>query len=353
MPLVFVGTLPVSGINVGLVSAVVGLNAEVAKLQADLSGLNAALAGQIQVTASFPPNAAGVTAAITGQLNPAAIAASFAGFPAITASANLDLTAKLGIINAQIEVVSEILVPLELGLGAFGIAGWSYAGRAPGFGVALAADTENGFPGFAPDASIEAVIIATENFGSWGSFSESVDTGGTAQDQVAADVENLRFMGFKTGAGWNFGVASVFAKIRLFLAEIEGLAAALEAQIEISLGIGLPDISALLDVGLSIDIGVALDNLINVQTDFGAAITGLQAIIDARLAFIAELNAQLSAGGLAFWTYSGRADGLGASLRDAIQNGVPSGSGPKAVAYGVALAGTASSMGQFGGIFTT
>lgn len=353
MPLVFVGTLPVSGINIGLASAVVGLSAEVTKLQADLSKLDVAVAGQLKVTANFPPNAPLFAAAIGGWLTPVQIAAAFAGFPFISADVNADASAQLGIVQAQITVVLEIVTALELGLGAAAIAGWSYAGRAPGFGNALAEDTENGFPGFAPDAQIEAVIIATESFGSWQSFSEGVDTGGTAEEQAAADLENLRFMGAKTGAGWNLGVASVFARIRLFLLELQGLAATLEAQIQVSLGIGLPPVQALVDFGLEFDVDVLLDNLVNVQTDFDAAITGLTAVIDARLAFIADLNAQLSAGGLAFWTYSGRADGLGASLRDAMLNGVPSGSGPKAVAYGVALAGTASSMGTFGGIFKT
>ena len=110
---------------------------------------------------------------------------------------------------------------------------------------------------------------------------------------------------------------------------------------------------ALVDVGLEFDVGVLLGNLVNVQTDFDVALAGLQAVIDLRLDFIAELNAQLSAGGLAFWTYSGRADGLGASLRDAMLNGVPSGSGPNAVAYGVALTGSVSSMETFGEIFAT
>lgn len=351
MPLVFVGTLPVSGINIGLSSAVIGLSAEVTKLQADLSQLSVGANGQLQVQANFPPNAALFGAAISGWLTPTQIAAAFAGFPSIGASVNVEAAGKLGLINGQIEVVSEIVAPLELGLGAAGIAGWSYAGRAPGFGVALEADTRSGFPGFAPSQIIEAVIIATENFGSWQSFSDSVNTGDSSAEQVEADVANLRFLGAKTGAGWNFGVASLFGRIRLFLDLLEGLAATLEAQIEVSLGIGLPPVGLI--AGVDVDVDVLLDNLVNVQTDFGVEVAGLQAVIDARLAFIAELNAQLSAGGLAFWTYSGRADGLGASLRDATLSGIPSGSGSNAVAYGVALAGSVSSMGSFGEIFLT
>ncbi len=352
------GVLPVSAINVGLVAAVGGLQAEVTKLTADLSELTFGLIAQAQVTLDFPPNPLSIAANITAGLNPLEIAAGLLPTNVLAGGidASLESTIELGVVSIQISAVQQITIPLGIGLDAGGIAGWSYSGPAQGYGIELERATARGFGRFRATDQIVGVVIATESFASWGAFSQGVNTGGSGSIEATEDA-TLNYLGALNGGQWNTGVATLIARIRLLLDELRGIKAALQAQIQVSLGVNLPDVDVLLDAGLDVvaDLGIdgLIDNLINVQTDFGAAISGIEAKIELLLDLIADLSLQLSAGGLAFWTYSGSAAGLGAELRTAIEDGVPSGSGPGASCYGLVLAGTAPSMTAFGTIFKT
>jgi hypothetical protein len=351
MPLTFQGSLPVASINVGLVASLAGLNAELAKLQAEVTALVPAFVAQAQVTVNFPPNPATFAAALTGWLNPVQVAASFASMLVVGADANLDLVVQLGTVTAQVELVALLLAPIELGLAVPGIVGWSYAGRAARFGLELERFASPGFGRFAATTQVRGVVIATESFASWQGFAEGFETGASALAEAVSDV--LTFLGAKGGGAWNIGTATLIARLRLFLAELQALQASLEAQIQVTLGVNLPDVTALVDAGLAVDVSVVLDNLVNVQVDLTAAIGALQVKIDALLALIAELDAQLAFGGLAVWTYEGAAGDIGSALRDAIASGVPGGSGANATAYGVALAGTPGALETFGNIFLT
>jgi hypothetical protein len=216
--------------------------------------------------------------------------------------------------------------------------------------------TETGFGRTAADAQIQAVVIATESLAGWQAFSQSVNTNGTA-NTPATTAARLAFLGELSGRRWNSGVATLAADLDLLVADFRGRKAGLEASALVAVGLNLPDVSVVVDAGLSIvaDIGIdgLLDNMLNVSADITGAIGSVTAQIDAVLSLSASIAAQLSAGGLTFWTYSGTASGLGAALKAELAGGIPGGSGPRAPAYGLALAGTPANMTIFGSIFKT
>lgn len=357
MPLSLVGILPVSAINIGLAASVTGITAQITKLTADISGLTVALAGQVQVAAD-PPSLAGLTLAVTAALDPVSIAASFN--PATLVSASVDVSGSiavdLGLVDAQLAVVVPLGDQLELGLSSGGIAGWSYAGNAAGFGAELARETATGYGRTAGADQVVGIIFATESPSSWGAFSLGFNTGPSATAQPGSDDAELAFMGELSGGQWNTGVLSLFAKLQLFIGELQGIKASLEASAQLALGLNLPDVQAQVDAGLAIVGELGIDGLLgnlSVHADIQGAIDGLNVEIQALLALSASLAVQLSAGGIVVWAYSGRADGLGSALALATTNGLPGGSGPRAVVYGLALAGSAPSMGAFGAITKT
>ena len=159
-------------------------------------------------------------------------------------------------------------------------------------------------------------------------------------------------MGVLGGAEWNTGVLDIYARIELLLLELQALKASIQAQIELSLGLNLPDPTVIVEAGLAIDLDLALENIINVQVDLTAQLELFQLRIDLILELIAELNAQLSAGGLTVWSYSGTAGQLGAEFATAIADGLPNAGGPNAPAYGLAIAcASPSAWASFGNIF--
>jgi hypothetical protein len=357
VPIAHVGTLPVSALNVGLGASIGGLTAEVTKLHADISGLFPALAAQLEVSVNFPPNPVSYLAAISASLNPIEVAAQLnpANFVVAGAAAGIDLALELGLIEAQLAVATTIEASLSAGLSAGGIAGWSYSGRSATFGTALESATSGGFGKTAADVPIVGIVIATEDFGSWGSFSQGFRTGSTANAPADPNAGRLSFLGELGGGEWNTGAAQVKRRLDLFIAELRGIRVGILASLQVTLGLDLPDPSLLVSAGVGIvaDLGIdgLLDNMINVDADITGTIGGIQAGIDANLSLAAYLNAQLSAGGLSLWTYSGPAGTFGSGLRGELANGIPGGSGANAAAYGVALAGSASAMGLFGSIF--
>lgn len=347
MTLSLAGTFPVSAVNVGLASAVVALQTEVTKLGEEIVKFQAALLAQAEVAANIP-DVATLTAAVAGQLNLAEVTSQFSNIVSASAEGNLDATAELGVVNGQILAVEGVLDPIEVGVSAPDIAGWSYRGRVDQFGPLLASSSTTGFGRFAASDVVTGMVVSTESLASWQSFSEGVDTGSSASAATADDAV-LKFLGTRSGADWNTGTAGLLARLRLFLTELRAIKATLEAQLLVSLGANLPDPAVLVDV--QVDVDALLGNLINVNVDLDGEISSIQARIDALIDLIGEIDAQLSAGGLSFWNYSGRADQLGPELAEALADGIPSGNGPDVPAYGLALVGSSGSMGSFGSIF--
>lgn len=360
MPLVHTGTLPVSAVNLGLAASLPGLAAKGAKLTADVSQLTVALAGQTELQAGLNPTAIlGVAGAISGSLNPVQVAASLN--PGLIQLNSLGLSAegaiKLALVSARLKVAESVQATLRLGLEVGGIAGYSYAGPSAPFGSELERYTAAGIGKTPPTATVQAVVIATESFASWQAFSKSANTNGTAAAPSSARSPRLAFMGELPGARWNPGVASVGAEIDQLVADLRGEKSGIEASLELMGGANLPDPQVVLDAGVGIvaDVGIdgLLDNLVNVKADIEGGISGINAQIDAVLALTGDIAAQMTAGGLSFWSYTGSASGLGRDLRAALANGLPFGSGPRAPAYGLVIAGTPAAMSLFGTVFRT
>lgn len=354
-----VGSLPVSAINVGLAGSVAGFGIQAAKLQADIAKLGLSTIAQAQVALDFPPSPASFAPAAVAALDPIELASvlnpvSIAGG---SVDAALDATLELAIVTAQLEVAEELHAAFTAGLDAGGLAGWSYSGNAPGFGSELERYTLNGFGRTAAATEVQGIVIATESFSAWGAFSQGVNTGGTANTEASAARARLAFLGELSGARWNTGVADVAASFGLFVAELRGKKAGIVASLEFMLGLDLPDPTVVVDAGLSIfaDIGIdgLLDNMLNVRADIGGAISTVQGKLDLLLEGAADIGAQLSAGGLTFWTYAGAASAFGASLRSELARGIPGGTGARAPAYGLAIAGSPTAMALFGSIFKT
>lgn len=352
-----VGTLPVSAVNVGLAASIGGLNSEILKLQADISGLQVALAAQADVALNLP-NLPTLAANLAADVSLPEIAAALnpANWATIGADLSADVALELGFIDAQLAVVAPLVATLQAGASAGGISGWSYAGRATGFGPQLTGATRFGYGGIGPNEQVQGIVVATEGLASWRSFAAGVDVGGTPVAATPAE-QRLAVHGPRSGLQWNSGVAQLLARIELFLANLRGAKASLEATAQVALGLDLPDAQLILDAsaGVVADVGVdgLFDNLVNVNADITAGISGLQIQVDATLSLVASLSADLSAGGLAFWSYQGTAAGLGPAVTGVLERGIPGGSGPGAVVYGLALAGRAPAMSTFGSIFKT
>ncbi len=358
MGIELVGTLPVSALNIGLGASTVAFTADVTKLTGDISGLTGAIETQIQFSADFPPNLPGFAAAFVVALNPANLLAAFApaAWVSLTADAKVDLLARLGLVDAQVELVAPVVADLNLGADASDLQGWSYSGQAEGFGRTLEAETAQGFANTGPNDNIDALIIATNLFASWESFSLGFNTGESSNKDLGntTDQQQLQSLGTLSGDDWNIGVKLILEPVRLILTALEQAKAALEAQLQVSIAVNLPDPGTIVDIGLSIDLEAALGG-IEVQVDLDADISGIQVDIDATLAFIADINLLLEAGDLAFWRYTGPASGLGAALIPELEDGLPgTPDGPRAPIYGVAVASSNSAAwAAFGSIFRT
>lgn len=359
MALVRVGALPVSAINVGLAASVAGLTAKGAKLSADLTKLTPALAGQIELGLDFPPNPASYLGAIGAALNPVELAAVVNPINMVGASADLsvDLAVDFALVTAQLTVAEGVQASLNAGLDAGGIAGWSYSGGAAAFGFELDRSTREGFGATPPDAQVQAVIIATESFASWQAFSKGAETGRSASAEADPQQPLLAFLGELPARRLNVGVAQVGASIDLLVADLRGQKSGIEQSLKIAAGLTFPDVGAIVDAGLDVfaELGIdgLLENMVNVSADITGGLGAISAQIEAVADLSADIGAQLSAGGLMFWTYSGSAAGLGAALREELLAGIPGGSGPRSPAYGLVLAGTSASMTTFGTIFKT
>ncbi len=364
MTIVNSGTFPASGVNLGLAAAPLALAAEVSKLETDISGLGAAVDAQVAVAVDFPPNVAGFASVLALHLdataNAAALAAAFdpANLITLNFEANASLVIELGLIDALIEIVATIVADFEIGLNSGSLAGWSYAGRTAGFGGRLIPATENGFGTIGPDDQISALIVACADFDSWAGFSAGFNTGTSSQEDLGVtttEVERLRFLGELGGGDWNTGVSQVFARINLFIAELNALKAAIEAQIELSIGLNLPDIEVLVTAGLEIDFELALESLIDVQLDLDVEIGSISARISAILELSGSITASLSGGGLSFWSYTGRAGDLGREFAPEVAGGLPDvATGPGAPAYGIVIATKSPTVwASFGSIFKT
>jgi hypothetical protein len=333
-----IGTLPVAGLNVGIAAGLPVLTAQIAKLNFDIGKLNFAIADRLVVTSSLPINLSALsgtfaihTANLAANLNPGSITVS-------AAPINIELAGDLAFIEAQLGIAGPVKAEFEAGLNAGGLASWSYRGSARGFGETLEQATRNGFGETAPGANVKALIAATPNPATWSALSLGFNTGRSGASAARNDEAVLEFLGSLSGGQLNTGVLTLQQYVDLFWLSLEAQRLNLLAQLEFSVGLELPSVDLLLGFAADIDLGLALDNLLNVQLDLTADITALTAQIDVLASLIADFQVQLSADGLYAWSYDGPASGLGAALKTDIAAGIPGGGGPEEPAYGIVLA---------------
>ena len=357
MAIELIGSLPVGSVNLGLAATPAGIQAEITKLTADVSKFTGAIDLKATVTSSFPPDPTFLVAMqsaldvsmLTEMFNPANWATLCADF-------NSDLTTEVGLVSAQLAIVEEITGTLQAGLDTGSLTGWTYAGRARGFGSTLKTATAGGFGGVDKSTTVGALIIGCASFSSWGSFSAGFETG-TSDDEDLGETttqERLQCQGTLTGGQWNTGALDIFARLDALRLRLAGTKLALELQLQLSLGVGLPDPGDLIDFGLTLDLDAALDNLVNIQTDLTAEIGGINAQIALLLALKGDIEAQLTAGGLSLWSYSGPAGQLGAEFATEIADGLPDAGGANSPAYGLCIAcASPSAWAGFGEITAT
>ena len=358
MPLSLVGTFPVSALNIGLAASPAGLAVDVALLTDDIAKATVSIEANILVEASFPPSSS--------------LAAQFAAFgvldlisifnPAnwitLNADANAELLLDLAFAELQLAIMEPLVLDFRIGIGAPGLYGWTYAGNAEGFGATLEAETVAGFPGgVLPSGEVNALVIATNSFTSWGSFGNGFRIGTSGDENLGnqTNIQRLKFVGSLDGGFWNVGVDGLLSGFEIILAGLRGKVSQIQAQIDLSLGLNLPNPIPIIEASFNVDIDVALENMINVSTDLTGEISLLQARIDAILELSGRIAVDLSAGGLTFWSYSGPAAGLGSELATELASGLPgAGEGPSGAVYGLVLASAdASNWNDFGRVFKT
>ena len=338
MGLILVGTLPVSALNIGLVAGVSALEVKVTKLTADISLLDTAITGQAQFALN-PPTLDGLEAGLTAHLG-TLVALVDPGNFTINAKVGAlpSLTGQIGIIDGYLQVVTKVAASFQAGLNAGSLAAWSYAGNSRGFGQTMLG-TSNGWGDVSSGAEVNAIIIATESFESWGQFSLGFNTGTSSSTRVSSDAANLTFLGVLSAASLDTGVQALSKDINLFLGQLNGAKLVLEGNLPmVSVGANLPSVAVLKNAALKVDLSAAFKNMISGKLNLTGQIGGINAKIDAIVKLTTELGLQLSAGGLTVWLYSGLAAGLGPALAQATANGLPGASGPTAPAYGLVVA---------------
>ena len=337
MGLTFAGSLPVSAINIGLVAGIAALNVKIGDLQLVVTDFGVAAAAAVELGLNVP-NLVSLTAGITtlvGDLEALIDPTKFSLNAGLEVGPKLGL--ELGLVEVSLGVVGPIAATFEAGLKSGSLAAWTYRGNAKGYGQKLAANTNNGWERVSAGTSVNAILIATESFDSWGQFSAGFNTGTSSTARVTSDLAILEYLGTLGAASLNTGVARLAKEIDLILLDLKGAKATLEAQIQVSLGIGLPSLP---DVAVdpNIDIELLLSNLVDVNVDFAAEIGALNVSINATISLVVELGLQLSAGGLSVWFYDGPAGGMGTAFAAATSGGLPAANGPDAPVYGIVVA---------------
>ncbi len=358
MTLDLVGTLPVSALNIGLAASPIGLGVEVALLTDDIAKATLSIGANAAVTVSFPPSLA--LAGLFATFDASVLATAFlpANWITFNADANAELVLDLAFAKLQLATMEPLVADLKVGLGAPGLYGWTYAGNAKGFGASLESETAGGFSGgVLPSGEVNALVIATNSFTSWGSFGNGFRIGTSGDENLGnqTNIERMKFVGSLDGSFWSLGIDGLISGFEIILSGLRGKVSQIEAQIALSLGLNLPNPIPIIEASFAVDVEAALGNMINVSTDLTGEISLLQARIDASLELAGNIAVDLSASGLTFWSYSGPAAGLGSELATELASGLPdAGEGPSGAVYGLVLASAdASNWNDFGRVFKT
>lgn len=343
-------TVPVSALNIGVSATLPGIQAQLTELYLDLSKLGIIVKDLLPILALNLPSIGLLLPALELHLTQLPSIVLPEKWVTANVSVAADLSVQFGIVDAALKLVGKIAATLELGLNTGGLQTWTYIGRAGKFASALAAAVGR-------DArAVQGFVVACESFDSWGSFSVTCNTGSTSTQGTKVPSESkLTYLGGLTGAQLNTGAFHVKQVIDLYLLHLTGLRATLKAQLNLALGINLPDITGI-EAGFKAalpHVDIMVDNLINLKFNPQIHIDGINFRINALLKLIGSLSASLSAGGLTFWSYNGQASGLGTELAAQTSGrGLPGGSGPDATIYAMAtICASPSAFADFSLIF--
>lgn len=355
MGLTLLGTLPLSAIQIGVAAALPGLSGRVNATASELSKVQASLAGLLDPSMPkfIPPDPATIAATLA-----TAIAAQKGNLPTamlpttwITggATASGELAVELGLIDAELALVGSIGATLAAGLDVGSLATWAWGGPVGAFGTRLAAATRGGWGKVAPGDPVGGVVIASTAFADWQHFGASFNVGTTAR-APASGGGSLAFLGELSGGKLNTGTLAAKQPIDLYLGQLEGARLAVQASLDLSLGLNLPSVDVLLP-GLSVNLDDLIGNVLSLDLAGGLElnIAGLTAQLEMLQLELGGFEAMISGGGLSVWKYDGPAGLFGASLEAEIKNGIPNAGDGTSIGYGLAIAcGAPDAWGAFG-----
>jgi hypothetical protein len=250
MSISLLGVLPVSALNIGVVAGIPALQSKIEQLSLEIGRLVEAIVAQAKVSLNIP-TLPELAASYAIYIRDFALTFDPTNLFNASAGARADILAQLGLVEAEIAIVGEIVATFEAGLDAGNLSLWTYAGRAASFGTELQAQTISGYPDVEADEQIQALIIATEDFTSWGNFSATFNTGTTSLREIdPTSVADLSFEGVFGGGQLNTGVLDLSQPIELYLLELEAIKLNLEFALGITFGLNLPDLDVLLELAL-------------------------------------------------------------------------------------------------------
>jgi hypothetical protein len=354
MGLTLLGTLPLSAIQLGVVAALPGLSGRVNAAVSDLSKVQASLAGALSGSATFiPPDPTTIAATLASAIAAQSGNLSNLVLPTTwitgSVSAGAELAVELGTIDAELALVGEIGATLSAGLDVGSLATWAWGGPVGAFGTRLAATTRGGWGKVSPGDPVSGVVIVSTAFADWQHFGASFNVGPTAR-APASGGGALTFLGELSGGKLNTGTLAAKQPIDLYRTQLEGAKLAVEASLELTLGVNLPSVDVLLP-GLSINLDDLIGNMLSLDlaADLQLNIDALSLQLEALQLELGGFEAMVTGGGLTVWKYDGPAGRFGASLEAEIKDGIPNAGDGSSIGYGLAIAcGSPSAWGGFG-----
>ena len=182
MTTLYVGTLDVATINIGVTLAVPMLQARLGELNGAYAELQAKLASiqaQLNLVAEVSiPNPLTLTAGLQAAL--AGVAQIALQFPLATvslgASLEADIAATMALaadIQLKIDLLLALIAELTLAMSGAGIAVYAYDGRADRLGPEVDAQLSGGLPGTGlPAQPIKGLVLACSDLGAWDKLSK-------------------------------------------------------------------------------------------------------------------------------------------------------------------------------------
>lgn len=150
-------------------------------------------------------------------------------------------------------------------------------------------------------------------------------------------------LGILSGGAINIGAALALPSLQLRLGELNGQLLSLQGNLDIALGVTLPDPTALIAAAAQVvtEIESLLSSVPSASLDLSAGIAvdlgAIELLVLSLEALIGTIEGGLNAGGIAAYAYDGPANRMGAELGQVTSGGV-AGSTPEGNVNGLLLA---------------